>query len=182
MKLEKQPFSGLLLIKPTTYYDTRGYFLESYHKEKFNELGLDIAFIQENQSLSKKGTVRGLHYQLEPYAQSKLVHVVHGAIWDVVVDLRKEMGTFGQWQGFLLSSENHYRLFIPKGFAHGFVALHQDTVVCYQCDMCYQPSAEQGIYFQDPTLNIPWEQYITPSIISEKDAKLPLFKQAIHNF
>lgn len=182
MKVEKQHLSDLLLIQPTIHRDSRGYFLESYHKDRFYEFGLDVSFVQENRSLSKKGTVRGLHYQLTPYAQAKLVYVVHGAIWDVVVDLRTAMGTFAHWQGFFLSSENQHQLFIPKGFAHGFIALENNTVVCYKCDMYYHPHVEQGIHFQDPTLRIPWEKYATPSIISEKDAKLPLLQNAIYNF
>ncbi len=182
MELASHYPSGILLFKPTVYYDNRGYFFESYHQEKYKSVGVDVFFVQENQSLSKKGTVRGLHYQLVPYAQSKLVRVVKGLIWDVVVDLRKNMDTFGQWKGFLLSSRNQHQLFVPKGFAHGFIALSNEAIVAYKCDAYYSAVAEQGIHFQDPTLNIPWEDYEKPQIISEKDAALPLFEEAIYNF
>lgn len=182
MQLEAQYLSGLLLFRPVVYYDSRGYFFESYHKEKCKAIGLEDSFIQENQSLSKKGTVRGLHYQLAPYAQSKLVRVVKGVIWDVVVDLRKAMDTFGKWQGFVLSSANNHQLFIPRGFAHGFITLSDEAIVAYKCDAYYCPNAEQGIHFQDPTLNIPWEDYGKPQIISAKDTALPLFQEAIYNF
>lgn len=182
MQLEAAYLSGLLLFKPDLLYDERGYFFESYHQEKCKAIGLEASFIQENQSLSKKGTVRGLHYQLAPYGQAKLVRVVEGIIWDVVVDLRKEMDTFGKWQGFLLSSENNHQLFVPVGFAHGFMALSNKAVVAYKCDAYYCPNAEKGIHFKDPTLNIPWEDYGNPQIISAKDAALPLFQEAIYTF
>lgn len=182
MQLEAQYLSGLLLFKPTVYYDNRGYFFQSYHKEKYKAVGLDVSFIQENQSLSKKGTLRGLHYQLAPYAQAKLVRVVQGVIWDVTVDLRKAMDTFGKWQGFLLSSKNQHQLFVPRGFAHGFIALSDEAIVAYKCDAYHYPDAEQGIHFQDPTLNIPWEDYAKPQIISTKDHAWPLLQEAIYNF
>lgn len=182
MQVAAQSLSGLLLFKPTVYYDNRGYFFETYHKEKYKAIGLDVSFIQENQSLSKKGTVRGLHYQLAPYAQSKLVRVVEGVIWDVAVDLRQGMDSFGRWQGFLLSSENRHQLFVPKGFAHGFIALSDKAIVAYKCDGYHYPDAERGIHFQDPTLAIPWEDYGKPEIISAKDARLPLLQEAVYNF
>ncbi|WP_243018107.1 MULTISPECIES: dTDP-4-dehydrorhamnose 3,5-epimerase [Candidatus Cardinium] len=182
MQLDEPYLVDLVLLRPTIHYDSRGYFFETYHKEKYKAMGLDLCFIQENQSLSKKGTVRGLHYQLIPYAQSKLVRVVDGVIWDVVVDLRKGMDTFGKWQGFLLSSENQHQIFIPKGFAHGFIALSNQAIVAYKCDAYHCPNAEQGIHFQDPTLNIPWEDYGNPQIISAKDAAWPLFQKAVFNF
>ena len=175
IQLGAQYLPGLLLLKPTVYYDHRGYFLESYHQKKILDIDLNITFVQDNQSCSKKGTVRGMHYQLAPYAQSKLIHVVHGTIWDVVVDLRKGMDTFGKWQGFLLDSTNHYQLFVPKGFAHGFIALSNEAIISYKCDTFHCSNAERGIYFQDPILNIPWENYETPRIISKKDLNLPLF-------
>ncbi|MGI2261782.1 dTDP-4-dehydrorhamnose 3,5-epimerase [Candidatus Cardinium hertigii] len=182
MPLEAPYLSGLLLFKPDVFYDERGYFFESYHQEKYKVIGLEAAFVQENQSLSKKGTVRGLHYQLAPYGQAKLVRVVEGVIWDVVVDLRKKMDTFGKWQGFLLSSENNHQLFVPVGFAHGFIALSNKAIVAYKCDGYYCPNAEKGIHFNDPTLNIPWEDYGKPEIISAKDAALPLFQEATYTF
>ncbi|WP_342265462.1 dTDP-4-dehydrorhamnose 3,5-epimerase [Cardinium endosymbiont of Philonthus spinipes] len=182
MQIEAQYLSGLLLLRPTVYYDSRGYFFETYHRERYKQKGLDISFIQDNQSLSKKGTVRGLHYQLAPYAQAKLVRVVQGVIWDVVVDLRKGMHTFGKWQGFLLSSDNQHQLFVPKGFAHGFIALSDQAIVAYKCDAYHYPEAEQGIYFQDPTLGIPWEDYAKPQVISAKDAAWPLLQEAVYNF
>ncbi|MGI2299265.1 dTDP-4-dehydrorhamnose 3,5-epimerase [Candidatus Cardinium hertigii] len=182
MQLEAPYLSGLLLFKPDVFYDERGYFFESYHQERCKAIGLEASFVQENQSLSKKGTVRGLHYQLAPYGQSKLVRVVEGVIWDVAVDLRKNMDTFGKWQGFVLSSENNHQLFVPVGFAHGFMALSNKAIVAYKCDGYYCPNAEKGIYFKDPTLNIPWEDYGKPEIISAKDAALPLFQEAIYTF
>lgn len=182
MHVERQLLAGLLLFKPIIHYDRRGYFFEGYHKKKYQTIGLNTIFIQENQSLSKKGTLRGLHYQLAPYAQAKLVRVVEGIIWDVAVDLRKSMGTFGQWQGFLLSAKNQHQLFLPKGFAHGFITLSKQAIVIYKCDAYYFPDAERGIHFQDPTLNIPWEDYAKPKIISEKDLALPFLKQGIYDF
>ncbi|MEF2228959.1 MAG: dTDP-4-dehydrorhamnose 3,5-epimerase [Candidatus Cardinium sp.] len=182
MQLEQASLAGLLLFKPKIHYDSRGYFFETYHQEKYQAMSLDVSFIQENQSLSKKGTVRGLHYQLAPYAQAKLVRVLQGVIWDVAVDLRKEMGSFGQWRGFVLSSENNHQLFVPRGFAHGFIALSSEAIVAYKCDAYHCPDAEQGIHFQDPNLHIPWEDYTKPQIISSKDAALPLLQEAVYNF
>lgn len=175
MQFEPQSLAGLLLLKPTVHYDHRGYFVETYHKEKWLKMGIDVSFVQDNQSYSTRGTVRGLHYQIAPYAQAKLVRVAHGTIWDVVVDLRSNSDTFGQWQGYLLSSHNHHQLLVPKGFAHGFIAVSKQAIVAYQCDAPYCFEAERGIHFQDPTLHIPWERYAKPKQISTKDAKLPLF-------
>lgn len=176
MQVEPQYLSGVLRLIPKVHYDHRGYFWECYHQKKFHEMGINIHFVQSNQSLSQKGTLRGLHYQLPPYAQAKLIHVVYGTIWDVIVDLRPKSPTFGLWQGFILSSENKHQLFIPKGFAHGFITLSHEAILSYQCDEFYNPKAEQGILFKDPTLNIPWEHYEKPQFISSKDKQLPLFK------
>lgn len=139
MIVESTRLPDLLLLKPNIYDDNRGYFIENYHRKQWVDAGLTVHFVQENHSCSQKGVVRGLHYQLEPHAQSKWVHVLHGAIWDVVVDLRQNMPTFGQWQGFLLDDKNHHQLLIPKGFAHGFIALIANTIVSYKCDNYYSP-------------------------------------------
>ena len=172
---------GVFLIEPDVFEDARGFFMESYNREKFALLGVDVEFVQDNHSYSATaGTVRGLHYQLEPAAQTKLVRVVQGAIYDVVVDIRRQSPTFGRWVGVILSAENRRQLYVPKGFAHGFCTLVPHTHVMYKVDAYYSPEHDRGIRWDDPELGIPWPT--TKAVLSEKDAKHPGFREAEINF
>jgi dTDP-4-dehydrorhamnose 3,5-epimerase len=181
MLISKTSLSGLLLLEPRVFGDNRGFFMESYNKKAFEEQGLNYEFTQDNQSLSvPAGTLRGLHYQLEPKAQTKLVRATRGAIYDVVVDIRKGSPTFGQWEGFILSAENKRQLLVPKGFAHGFCTLVENTEVQYKVDEYYSPENDRGIAWNDPDLNINWPT--TNPILSEKDNRHPVLMEAENNF
>lgn len=182
MEIIKTKIPGLILIQPDVFKDTRGYFFESYQKERYAKEGITNDFIQDNESGSGFGVVRGLHYQLEPYAQTKLVRVVSGKVFDVAVDLRKGSPTFGKWLGFELSGENQYQLLIPKGFAHGFSVLSQTVVLSYKCDNLYSGGFERSILFNDPFLNIDWMIPAENMVISQKDKNASLFKEAEMNF
>lgn len=173
MKIEQTPIKDLQIIIPTVFTDERGYFFEAYHQQKLEDLGLSIDFIQDNQSFSQKGTIRGLHYQNPPYAQSKLVRVLSGEIIDVAVDLRKDSPTFGQHYSILLSAENQKQLFIPQGFAHGFSVLSETATILYKCDQVYHKESEGGIRFDDAELNIDWGVEVQSAVVSEKDMALP---------
>ena len=173
MKIEQTPIKDLQIIIPTVFTDERGYFFEAYHQQKLEDLGLSIDFIQDNQSFSQKGTIRGLHYQNPPYAQSKLVRVLSGEIIDVAVDLRKDSPTFGQHYSILLSAENQKQLFIPQGFAHGFSVLSETATILYKCDQMYHKESEGGIRFDDTELNIDWGVEVQSAVVSEKDMALP---------
>jgi dTDP-4-dehydrorhamnose 3,5-epimerase len=163
------------LIKPQVFQDARGFFLESYSKRKFAEQGIEADFVQDNHSLSTRaGVLRGLHFQTPPHTQAKLVRVTRGKVYDVIVDLRKNSETYEAWQGFELSAENFRMLFVPRGFAHGFLTLEDNTEFEYKCDNFYEPAAESGIIWNDPTLNINWP--IENPVLSEKDAKSGFFK------
>lgn len=175
-------FSDLILIKPTLFEDSRGYFYESYNKQVFKRHGIDFNFVQDNQSSSTRGVVRGLHYQLVPYAQSKLVRVLEGEIFDVAVDLRKESSTYGNWYGVELSCKNKLQLLIPQGFAHGFSVLSEKAVVLYKTDEFYKKEAERGIKYDDPVLKIDWKLAPSAIIVSERDQHFPEFRQAEVNF
>lgn len=181
MIITHTPILGLKIIEPTVKKDNRGYFLETYHQGKLTELGIHNLFVQDNQSYSKQGTIRGLHYQLNPYAQTKLIRVVVGEIWDVAVDIREGSPTFGRWEGVLLTGENQRQLLIPKGYAHGFAVLSQQAIVVYKCDHIYQPDAEAGIHCFDTRLGIGWKLNVSP-LLSAKDQHLPTFDQAQMNF
>ena len=173
--------SGVNLIEPTVFEDERGYFLESYQAIRYAEIGLPQVFIQDNHSLSKEaGVIRGLHYQLSPEAQSKLVRVTAGAIYDVVVDIRQGSPTYGQWEGFELSADNKRQLFVPTGFAHGFCTLVPNTEVQYKVDRLYSKEHDRGILWNDPAIGIKWPT--TQPILSEKDAVHPALANAEHNF
>jgi len=175
MEFQKTSLKGAFLIKPQVFQDERGFFLESYSKKKFQEAGIKADFVQDNHSLSvSKGVLRGLHFQNPEDAQAKLVRVTKGAVYDVIVDLRKDSETFGRWEGFELTSDNFYMLFVPRGFAHGFVTLKDRTEFQYKCDNFYNPANESGIAWNDPDLKINWP--IENPILSEKDKKLPFFK------
>jgi dTDP-4-dehydrorhamnose 3,5-epimerase len=182
MKVIKTEFEGLLIIEPKVFEDGRGYFYESYNEKKFAEEGLNYKFVQDNQSKSSYGVIRGLHYQAEPYAQTKLVRVLQGKIVDIAVDIRKGSPTFGKWAKFGLSEINKRQLLVSRGFAHGFSVISEIAVILYKCDNFYVPGAERGIIYNDKTLNIDWE--LNPDIItvSAKDKSLPEFINAEINF
>jgi dTDP-4-dehydrorhamnose 3,5-epimerase len=182
MEILKTPIAGLLIIKPRVFEDARGFFCESYNRDKFNEAGIKLDFCQDNQSKSTFGVIRGLHYQLHPHSQSKLVSVAIGAVWDVAVDLRKDSPTFGQWFGVELSAENKLQFLVPKGFAHGFSVLSEEALFTYKCDDFYNQSSERGILYNDPALNIDWKIPADKAIVSPKDQVHPLFKEADMNF
>jgi len=182
MEIIKTPISGLLIIKPRVFEDTRGFFCETYNEKTFSEAGIDLHFCQDNQSKSSYGVVRGLHYQLNPQSQSKLVSAVQGAVWDVAVDLRASSPTFGQWFGVELSAENHLQFLIPQGFAHGFSVLSETALFAYKCDNLYNPTLERGLAYNDTALAIDWKIPADKAIISEKDTKHPLLKDADLNF
>lgn len=173
---------GVLVIEPKVFGDHRGWFMESYSKQYFKNAGLDIEFVQDNQSFSAiKGTLRGLHFQLNPKAQTKLVRCTKGAIFDVAVDIRKGSPTFGKWFGLELSAENKKQLLIPKGFAHGFMTITDDVEVQYKCDELYAPECDGGILWNDPEIGIEWPMDIQP-ILSAKDEVAPLLKDVVTNF
>jgi len=182
MKVIKTNIPDLLIIEPRVFEDDRGYFFESYNLKTFISGKIDFNFIQDNQSKSQFGVIRGLHYQLEPFAQTKLIRVLEGEILDVAADIRKNSPTFGKWQGVQLSATNKKQLLIPKGFAHGFSVLSTSAVVFYKCDYYYKPEAERGIIFNDPALNIDWKIELNKIILSEKDKNLPDFQNAEKNF
>lgn len=178
MAVIKTAIEGVYIIEPTVYGDERGYFFESYNEERFrNETGIDANFVQDNESRSKRGVLRGLHFQKKPYAQAKLVRVVQGKVLDVVVDIRKESPTFGKHIAVELSGNNHRQLFIPKGFAHGYVVMEDDTVFQYKCDEFYHPEAEGGIAWNDPDIGIDWGVAESDITLSEKDKRHPLLKE-----
>ena len=182
MELIQTGFSGLILIKPAIFEDARGYFFESFNKLSFKKNGIDYNFVQDNQSLSSHGIIRGLHYQLVPFAQTKLVRVIHGEIYDVAVDLRKGSSTFGKWYGVNLSGNNYLQLLIPQGFAHGFSVLSDKATVLYKTDDYYKKEAERGIVFNDPYLKINWNIPESEVLVSERDKQLPGFDNAEFNF
>ena len=166
--------SDIKLLQPQIYNDARGYFFESYNYETFNNLGITDIFVQDNQSFSKKNVIRGLHFQVPPFAQAKLVRVIHGAVLDVAVDLRKASPTFGQHFSVILSAENQLQLYIPVGFAHGFAALEEDTIFAYKCSRCYHKDSEKSILFNDKDLNINWN--IENPVIIDKDLQAMRFQ------
>jgi dTDP-4-dehydrorhamnose 3,5-epimerase len=173
---------GLVIVEPNIFEDSRGYFFEAYNQNLFHQNGINCHFVQDNQSRSSYGVIRGLHYQLNPFAQAKLIRVLEGQILDVAVDLRKNSSTYGQHFSLLLSSENKKQLFIPPGFAHGFSVLSEIAVVLYKCDAFYNKQSEAGIRYDDKVLQINWEIEKGKEIVSEKDVQLPFFKDAISSF
>lgn len=182
MRLESTPIKDLLIINPVVFEDERGYFMESYNENKLKDLGVEIDFIQDNQSYSKKGTLRGLHYQNAPYAQTKLIRVLEGAIIDVAVDLRSDSATYGKSFTIELSAANKRQLLVPQGFAHGFSVISETALVFYKCDNYYHKASEGGIHFDDPELNIDWGVNLNDAIVSEKDLILPNFKNCNSQF
>lgn len=182
MKITETYLKGCFVIEPQIFNDERGQFFEAYHKEKFEKaIGQQIDFVQDNVSVSKKGVLRGLHFQEGAHAQSKLVRVVKGSVLDVAVDLRKNSATFGKYFKLELSAENQKALFIPKGMAHGFLTLSEQAVFAYKCDAYYHQASESGIIYNDPTLNIDWQLTKEEIILSEKDELLPTFKTFCHD-
>ena len=173
---------GLKIFEPRVFADSRGYFFESFNKNTFKEAGIDAEFVQDNESKSVKGVLRGLHYQLNPMAQAKLVRVVEGEVMDVVVDIRAGSPTFGKSYGLLLTAENKKQLYIPRGFAHGFSVISDTCIFQYKCDNFYSKESEGGILYNDPALNIDWGMDINNAIVSDKDKVLPLFKDCRNNF
>ena len=188
MKLVPTHIAGLLVVEPTVFGDERGWFMETYHEAKFHQglkaLGLPLPrpFVQDNHSSSKQGVLRGLHYQLAPRAQGKLVRVVQGAAWDVAVDIRRGSPTFGQWVGAELSAQNKRQFWIPEGFAHGFIALQDDTHFLYKTTDFYDKASERCIRWNDPSLGIEWPTVETASgqnpVVNDKDTHAPLLSQA----
>ena len=171
MNVIKTDIEGVVIIEPTLYKDSRGYFFESYSQKEFNEKVYQVNFVQDNESMSTYGVVRGLHFQKQPYAQSKLVRCVKGKVLDVVVDIRKDSPTFGKHISVELSEDNHKQLFIPKGFAHGFSVLSDIAIFQYKCDNFYNKESDSGIFLLDNDLNIDWKIPKDKMIISEKDLK-----------
>jgi dTDP-4-dehydrorhamnose 3,5-epimerase len=164
---------GLLIVKPDVFEDERGYFFESYNYDKFLGIGLDLRFMQDNESKSKKGVLRGLHFQAPPFAQGKLVRVMRGSVLDVAVDIRKDSPTYGKWESIVLSGQNKWMYWVPAGFAHGFVTLEDDTIFFYKCTNVYNKASEGSVRWNDPSLNIDWG--VADPIISDKDKIAPGF-------
>jgi dTDP-4-dehydrorhamnose 3,5-epimerase len=176
MNIIKTDIEGLLVIEPRVFGDSRGYFFESYNTKAFEEAVGNVTFVQDNESKSSYGVVRGLHFQKPPYAQAKLVRVVKGKVLDVAVDLRKNSPTFGKYVAMELSEENHRQMFIPRGFAHGFSVLSEEVIFQYKCDNYYTPQSEGAIAWDDPDLAIDWQVPSEKVILSEKDSKHPMLK------
>lgn len=177
MKFIPQSIADVILIKPTIYGDDRGYFIETFRQDLLEEtIGYKVNFVQDNESKSLKGVLRGLHYQLPPYTQAKLVRVIVGSVLDVAVDIRKSSPTFGQYVSVKLTEQNKYQLFVPHGFAHGFVVLSDSATFAYKVDNYYAPEHDRGIVFNDEQLKIDWQLSVKELQLSDKDKQLPLFR------
>jgi len=174
MQSVKCEIPGVVFIKPKIFGDSRGWFAEIWNKEKYEQIGIEESFVQDNISYSKHGTLRGLHYQ-KPYTQGKLVFVIQGEVWDVVVDLRINSPTFKKWKAFKLTGENKEQLYIPKGLAHGFCVISDEAIFQYKCTDKYSPNDEKGIKWDDPELQIPWP--VESPLVSDKDGKWPFIKE-----
>lgn len=175
MQFEKTSLDKVWLIKPKIFEDERGHFLESFRKEVFKEQGVEYNFVQDNISTSTKGTVRGLHYQVTPYSQAKLVMAIYGEILDVAVDIREDSPTFGKHFSTILSDKNRHMMLVPSGFAHGFSVLSETATVAYKCDQYYHKESERGVHWNDPDVGVDWKT--DSPILSEKDQKQPLLKE-----
>lgn len=179
MTITPTSLEGCIVITPRIFNDDRGYFFESFSAQKFNEaVGYEVNFVQDNQSFSTRGVLRGLHFQKGEYAQSKLVRVTKGEVLDVAVDLRKESPTYGQYASALLSEENYNQFFIPRGFAHGFIVLSDEAIFQYKCDNYYNKQSEGGLHYMDSSLNINWKLPPDEILVSEKDQELPFLRDA----
>lgn len=168
MNIIKTPFSDVLLIQPKIFEDSRGFFYESFNQNKYRELGINKLFVQDNISRSVRNTLRGMHYQITK-PQAKLVSVIKGEVFDVVIDIRKNSPNFGKWAGFILNDQNHHQLYIPEGFAHGFCVLSETADFMYKCTDYYFPEGERGVRFDDPDINIQWPIDLKQAIVSDKD-------------
>ena len=173
MNVSETEIEGLKIIEPQVFGDSRGWFVEQYNAERYKAAGITADFVQDNESFSSKGVVRGLHWQAAPHTQAKLVRVIKGAVWDVAVDIRKGSPTFGKHVAVTLTGENKKQFFIPRGFAHGFIVLEDDTLFSYKCDNFYCPQADRGMLFSDPALKIEWPDVGVEIRLSEKDQKHP---------
>lgn len=182
MNVIETTIKGLLIIEPAVFEDNRGYFFESYNEKVFKERDINSNFVQDNQSKSTYGVLRGLHYQLEPFSQAKLVRVLRGAVLDIAVDIRQNSPTYKQWEAVELSAENKRQMYIPRGFAHGFLVLSDTAEFFYKCDNFYSKAHEAGIRYDDPELNIDWLISSEKILLSEKDNQLPVFHEAQNNF
>jgi dTDP-4-dehydrorhamnose 3,5-epimerase len=180
MEVTETKLKGLVVIKPRVFEDDRGYFFESYNKNSFERSGLKMDFVQDNQSLSQKGVLRGLHFQDPPHAQGKLVRVITGAVFDVAVDIRKQSPTYGQWFGLELTEKNKWMLYVPEGFAHGFLTLEDNTIFSYKCTNTYNKAAEGCILWNDPQINIDWN--VKNPLLSPKDLEGTAFKDFVSRF
>ena len=173
MKIIESEIEGVKMVEPDVFGDSRGWFVEQYNAERYKAAGITADFVQDNESFSSKGVVRGLHWQASPHTQAKLVRVIRGAVWDVVVDIRKGSPTFGRHESVVLTGENRKQLFIPRGFAHGFVVLEDNTLFSYKCDNLYCRESERGLMFNDPALGIEWPDIGVEIKLSEKDRRHP---------
>lgn len=178
MKVIDTAIPEVKIIEPKVFGDSRGYFFESWSDKRYKEVGIDCNWLQDNESRSRYGVLRGLHYQAAPYTQAKLVRVIKGAVLDVAVDIRKGSPTFGKHVAVELTEDNKRQLFVPRGFAHGFVVLSDDVIFAYKCDNLYAPTHERGLAFNDPALGIDWKVDLKEFLLSEKDTKNPLLKDA----
>ena len=173
MEVVETEIPEVKLVIPKIFRDARGYFMETYNAERYKAAGIDANFVQDNESCSAKGVIRGLHWQAGEHAQAKLVRVLRGSVWDVAVDIRKGSPTFGKYVAATLTAENGHQFYIPRGFAHGFIVLEDNTVFAYKCDNLYCPQAERGLMYNDPAISIPWPTLDVESILSDKDLKHP---------
>jgi dTDP-4-dehydrorhamnose 3,5-epimerase len=176
MEIIETAIADVKVLKPKVFEDARGYFCETYSEQRYRKCDIDCHFVQDNESMSMRGVLRGLHYQAAPHAQAKLIRVVRGAVLDVAVDIRKGSPTFGKYVLVELSEKNKQQIYIPRGFAHGFLVLEDYTVFSYKCDAYYNPACERGLRWDDPTIAIPWPKLDVPYILSEKDKKQPLLQ------
>lgn len=180
MEITKTDIEGLLILQPKIWRDERGYFFESFREDVFKKLNLDLNFVQDNQSLSQRGTIRGLHFQKAPHEQGKLVRVLQGKVLDVALDIRKNSATYGKYFAIELSAENQTQFFIPPGFAHGFSTLEDNTIFCYKCTNYYDKASEGGVLYNDPALGIDWK--VEGLFVSDKDKELPVLKDFVSPF
>lgn len=180
MEIIKTPIEGLLVLQPKVWHDERGYFFESFRSDVFEKLNIDVNFVQDNQSLSQRGTIRGLHFQKAPFEQGKLVRVVQGRVLDVALDIRKNSATYGQYYAIELSAENQTQFYIPPGFAHGFSTLEDNTIFCYKCTNYYHKASEGGVLYNDPALGIDWK--VEGLFVSDKDKELPTLADFVSTF
>jgi dTDP-4-dehydrorhamnose 3,5-epimerase len=178
MEIINTPLEGCFILKPAVFTDSRGYFMESFNEQKFNDAaGLNVHFVQDNQSFSSKGVLRGLHFQTDEHAQAKLVRVLKGEVLDVAVDLRPSSATYGKHYSVLLSEQNKLQFFVPRNFAHGFVVLSDQAEFFYKCDNYYNKASEGGLHYADPNLDINWQLPTSSLLVSDKDATLPFFNE-----